>query len=132
MITRLSLVTILVRDQEEALRWFTEILGLKKLQDATYGKGARWLVVAPHDQPDFGIVLQKPDSDQHGAEGARLKAEQIGKGTTWVFRADNLDETWQALTARGVRFLRPPEALPWGRQAIFEDLYGNQYALMGK
>jgi hypothetical protein len=40
MITKLSLVTILVRDQEEALRWFTEILGLKKLQDAPYGKGA--------------------------------------------------------------------------------------------
>jgi catechol 2,3-dioxygenase-like lactoylglutathione lyase family enzyme len=57
MITKLSLVTILVRDQDEALRWFTECLGLKKLQDATFGSGARWLVVAPHDQPDFGIVL---------------------------------------------------------------------------
>ncbi len=132
MITKLSLVTILVRDQEEALRWFTQTLGLKKLQDATYGKGARWLVVTPHDQSDFGIVLQKPDIDEHGADSARLKMEQVGKGTTWVFRADNLDETFETLSARGVNFLSPPKALPGGRQAIFEDLYGNRYALMGK
>jgi catechol 2,3-dioxygenase-like lactoylglutathione lyase family enzyme len=82
MITKLILVTILVRDQEEALHWFTETLGLKKLQDASYGSGARWLVVAPHDQSDFGIVLQKPEPGEHGAERARMKTEQIGKGTT--------------------------------------------------
>jgi predicted enzyme related to lactoylglutathione lyase len=132
MITKLSLVTILVRDQEEALRWFTDVLGLKKLQDAPYGKGARWLVVTPQDQSDFGIVLQQPQPEEHGVERARMKMEQIGKGTTWVFRADNLDESYQILTERGVKFLSPPAKLPWGRQAIFEDLYGNQYALMGK
>ena len=132
MITKLTLVTILVRDQDEALKWFTESLGLKKLQDAEFGNGARWLVVAPADQPDFGIVLQKPDPGQHGEEGARMRMEQIGKGTTWVFRADNLDETYETLSARGVKFHGPPKALPWGRQATFEDLYGNRYALMGK
>jgi len=132
MITKLTLVTILVRDQDEALRWFTETLGLRKLQDAAYGSGARWLVVTPQEQSDFGIVLQKPDLAEHGVERARMKMEQIGKGTTWVFRADNLDETHQALSLRGVKFLSPPKAVPWGRQAIFEDLYGNQYALTGK
>lgn len=132
MITKLNLVTILVRDQEEALRWFTETLGLKKLQDASYGNGARWLVVTPQEQSDFGIVLQKPEPEEHGAERARMRMEQIGKGTTWVFRADNLDETYETLSARGVKFQSPPKALPWGRQCTFEDLYGNQYALMGK
>ena len=131
MITKLSLVTILVRDQEEALQWFTEKLGLKKIQDASFGQGARWLVVAPNEQADFGIVLQKPDPSEHGAERALMKTEQIGKGTTWVFKADNLDETYATLIGRGVKFLSPPKPLPWGRQAIFEDLYGNQYALMG-
>ncbi len=132
MITKLSLVTILVRDQEEALRWFTERLGLKKLQDASYGNGARWLVVAPQEQPDFGIVLHKPEPGEQGAERAGMKTEQIGKGTTWVFHADNLDETYETLSANGVKFEGPPKALPWGRQAIFEDLYGNRYSLMGK
>lgn len=132
MITKLSLVTILVRDQDEALHWFTEVLGLKKLQDATYGKSARWLVVTPYDQTDFGIVLQQPQPEEHGAERAQMKTEQIGKGTIWVFRADNLDETYQTLSERGVKFLGPPTKVPWGRQAIFEDLYGNQYVLMGR
>jgi len=132
MITRLTLVTILVRDQDEALRWFTEVLGLVKLQDAQFGKGGRWLVVAPSEQSDFGIVLQKPDPNLHGEQRAREKFEQIGKGTTWVFRADDLDATYESLKARNVKFLSPPSALPWGRQAMFEDLYGNQYALMGK
>ena len=59
-----------------------------------------------------------------------MKMEQIGKGTTWVFRADNLDETFQILSDRGVKSLSPPKPLPWGGQAMFEDLYGNQYALM--
>jgi hypothetical protein len=47
----------------------------------------------------------------------RVKMEQIGKGTTWVFRADNLDETFQVLSDRGVKFVSPPKPLPWGRQA---------------
>jgi len=51
--------------------------------------------------------------------------EQIGKGTTWVFRADNLDETYQTLSARGIKFLSPPKAVPWGREAIFENFYGQ-------
>ncbi len=88
--------------------------------------------MTPHEQSDFGIVLQKPELDEYGADRARMKTEQIGKGTTWVFRADDLDETYQTLSARGVKFQSPPKALPWGRQCIFEDLYGNQYALMGK
>lgn len=104
MITKLTLVTILARDYDEALRWFTDVLGLKKLQDAMFGNGARWLVVAPAEQPDFGIVLQKPDPAMHGEEGARQRAEQIGKGTTWVFRADDLDATYRMLVERGVKF----------------------------
>jgi predicted enzyme related to lactoylglutathione lyase len=48
------------------------------------------------------------------------------------FRADDLDATYESLKGKNVKFVSPPTALPWGRQAIFEDLYGNQYALMGE
>lgn len=61
-----------------------------------------------------------------------MKMEQIAKGTTWAFRADNLDETYQTLSSRGVKFQGPPKQLHWERQAMFEDSCGNQYALMGK
>ena len=131
MITRLTLVTILVPDQEEALRWFTNVLGLEKRQDSSFGAGARWLVVAPSGQMDFGIVLQKPEPALHGQERAVEMAKQIGHGTTWVFRADDLESTYATLKDRGVKFLNPPVKQPWGHQAIFEDPYGNRYALMG-
>ncbi len=131
MITRLNLVTILVTDQDEALDWFTNILGLEKRQDARFGSGARWLVVAPQGQKDLGIVLQKPEPALHGQDRAAEMAGLVGKGTTWVFHADRLEETFQELKAKGVNFVEPPKKLPWGNQAIFEDPYGNRYALMG-
>jgi len=132
MITKLTLVTILVPDQEEALRWFTEVLGLEKRQDAPFGPGARWLVVAPRDQDDFGIVLQKPEPELHGNERAAEMNKQIGKATTWVFRADDLESTYASLKEKGVKFVSPPVKQPWGDQAIFEDPYGNRFALMGQ
>lgn len=105
---------------------------LKKLQDATYGKVARWLVVAPPDQADFGIVLQKPEPGLHDEGRARVLMDQIGKGTTWVFRADDLNATYETLKSKGVKFDGPPTPQAWGNQAMFEDPYGNRYALMGK
>lgn len=131
MITRLNLVTILVTDQDEALAWFTGTLGLEKRQDARFGPGARWLVVAPRGQSDMGIVLQQPDPALHGAERAAEMTKLIGKGTTWVFHADRLEQTFEELAAKGVKFVEPPKKMPWGNQAIFEDPYGNRYALMG-
>jgi predicted enzyme related to lactoylglutathione lyase len=55
----------------------------------------------------------------------------VGKGTTWVFHADHLQETYKEPSAKGVKFVRPPVKQPWGNEAIFEDPYGNRYALMG-
>ena len=57
--------------------------------------------------------------------------QQIGHGTMWVFHADDLDATYATLEGRGVHFVSPPAQQPWGAQAIFEDPYGNRYALMG-
>jgi uncharacterized glyoxalase superfamily protein PhnB len=58
--------------------------------------------------------------------------DQIGKGTTWVFRADDLNATYETLKSKGVRFDSPPTRQAWGNQAMFEDPYGNRYALMGQ
>ena len=47
----------MVRDYEEALRWYTEVLGFEKIRDQTFGVGHRWIVLAPKDQKEIGIVL---------------------------------------------------------------------------
>jgi uncharacterized protein (TIGR03083 family) len=130
MITRLIHVTVLVRDQDEALRFYTEKLGFEKRSDLAFGPGARWLTVAPIGQTDVEIVLQKPDPAMHGEEDARQMTEAIGSGTTWVFACDNCRATYMTLRERGVEFQSEPREEPYGVEAVFVDLYGNPFSLL--
>ncbi len=130
MIGSLSRVTILVRDQEEALKFYTEKLGLEKRADGTFGPGIRWLAVAAKGQSEPEIVLQKPNPMIHGEEGAKALDSRIGQGTTWVFTTDDCAKTYEELQSRGVVFSSPPQQRPYGLEAIFEDLYGNAFSLV--
>ena len=128
-ITKLRHVTIFVRDYDEALSWYTNKLGFAKVEDRAFGGGRRWLVVAPAGQNDFGIVLAREDtSDQAGQTGKRI--ERIGTTKYWVFETDDCQKTFEALKGRGVKFSKPPQKLPWGTQAEFLDLYGNEFVLL--
>lgn len=123
MLTKLAVVTILVRDQDEALAYYTEKLGLEKMDDMTFG-GDRWLTVTASNQKDVQIFLQKADGF-----GMDLM-DQVGKATTWAFNTDNCREDYETLKARGVKFTSEPKEQPWGIQAIFEDLYGNTFSIV--
>jgi catechol 2,3-dioxygenase-like lactoylglutathione lyase family enzyme len=115
---QLRYVTVLVNDQDEALRWYTEVLGLKKVEDTSSGPGTRWLVVAGEGQPSPGIVLQLASN--------AAKTARMGKETNWVFRVSDCFSFYQQLRTKGVRFMQPAKRQPWGTvQAIFEDPYGN-------
>jgi predicted enzyme related to lactoylglutathione lyase len=124
MITKLAVVTILVRDQDEALEYYTEKLGLEKLDDMLFGEGNRWLTVTAKNQRDVQIFLQKADGF-----GADLTG-QVGKATAWAFNTDNCREDYETLKARGVKFTSEPKEEPWGIQAVFEDLYGNKFSIV--
>ncbi|MGH2514521.1 MAG: VOC family protein [Ktedonobacterales bacterium] len=130
MITGLIRVTILVHNQDEALAFYTEKLGLEKREDMTFGPGVRWLTVAPRDQRDIEIVLQKPDPAMHGEQGASAMLTHVGHGATWVFATDDCQADYEALSARGVTFQSPPADQPYGVEAVFEDLYGNSFSLL--
>ena len=130
MITHLGRVTILVADQDEALHFYTEKLGLEKRADMVFGPGARWVTVAPRGQMGIEIVLQQPNAGQHGEQGTREKLARIGQGTAWVFMTDDCRRTAAELLARGVHFLSAPEAQLYGIEATFEDLYGNVFSLL--
>ena len=130
LINRLSVVSILVRDQDEALRFYTEKLGLEKRADTTFGPGMRWLTVGPKGQKTPEIALAKPDAALHGEEQTKALLEHIGCGTTWVFDTDDCHKAYRTLLARGVKFLNPPVEQVYGVEAIFEDLYGNTFSLL--
>jgi predicted enzyme related to lactoylglutathione lyase len=128
MIKRIGHVTVIVRDQDEALRFYTEKLGMAKREDRAMG-AFRWLTVAPQGA-EVAIVLQRPGAPWHSPEQAEQLLARVGQGTAWVFETDDCKQDHAAMAARGVTFTSPPEDRPWGVSAMFEDLYGNRYNLL--
>lgn len=120
MITHLRVVTILVRNQDEALAFYMEKLGLHKGDDADFG-GIRWLTVRPANQPEVDIYLSLAEESQ---------LAQVGQGTLWAFSTHSCQADYETLQARGVTFFQPPSVQPWGIEAGFEDLYGNRFLLI--
>lgn len=116
-IERIACITVAVTDQDEALRWFTEKLGFQKRVDMP-GPGIRFLTVSTPKQPDLQVIL------------ASWFPEHVGKNPTAVVYTDDCRRTYDELKARGVVFTAAPEQRPFGLQAVFQDLYGNSYALL--
>jgi catechol 2,3-dioxygenase-like lactoylglutathione lyase family enzyme len=131
MITQLARVTIIVTDIDQALLFYTEKLGLVKRADDTSLPGLRWVTVSPRDQRSPEIVLQKPGPPFHDEETVRDMLERVGKNPTWVFYTDDCEKEYETLNSRGVKFLAEPEDRPYGEEALFEDLYGNTFSLVG-
>jgi catechol 2,3-dioxygenase-like lactoylglutathione lyase family enzyme len=101
-ISRISRVTIIVQDLNEALRWYTKTLGLeKRVDDDKTIPGFRWLTGSPKDQSDLEIVLLQ----------ARGKDElaRVGHNAVWVLQTGDCRKTYEELTKRGVKFTSPPE-----------------------
>lgn len=130
MITHLARVTIIVRDQDEALRFYTETLGFVKRADAQFGPGARWLTVAPQGQRELEIVLQRPDPAMHGEREAAEMLARVGQNPTWVLHSTDCQADYARLVERGVTFTSAPTEQPYGLEAVLLDLYGNSYSLL--
>ncbi|MEO7001971.1 MAG: VOC family protein [Ktedonobacterales bacterium] len=130
MITRLMRVTILVRDYDEALAFYTGTLGFEKRDDIPFGPGARWVTVAPPEQHEVEIVLQQPHAAFHGETQAQAMLEHVGQQPTWVFETDDCQREYEKLQGRGVVFTSLPKQEPYGVEAVFQDLYGNNYSLL--
>lgn len=128
MIDRLRHVTVIVRDQDAALRFYSEILGMEVREDRRMGE-FRWLTVAPANG-DVAIVLQRPSAPFQSPEQVEQMLARVGQGTTWVVETGDCRGTTAALKAKGVHFRSDPEEMPWGTSAVFEDLYGNPYNLL--
>jgi predicted enzyme related to lactoylglutathione lyase len=116
-IEKVSTVTIAVKDENEALRWFTEKLGFDKRMDLI-GPGLRWLTVAPKNQKEVQFLL------------ATWFPEHVGKNATCVVDTEDCRKTYEELKHRGVKFKQEPQERPYGIEAVFQDLCGNTYALV--
>jgi catechol 2,3-dioxygenase-like lactoylglutathione lyase family enzyme len=129
MTTRLSALSLLVADYDQAIAWFTGVLGFELLEDADLGAGKRWVKVAPKAGLAGGgtaLLLARASTPEQAAVVGRQ-----GGGRVWLFLAtDAFEADHAAMTARGVRFLEAPRREPYGAVAVFEDLYGNRWDLI--
>jgi predicted enzyme related to lactoylglutathione lyase len=131
MILRHSHSTIYVADQDRAKAFYSEKLGLEVRDDVTLGN-FRWLTVAPKTQPDACMILfpiaagTMMTEAQARALRELLEAGVLGGG---VLETDDLDRDYEALRARGVKFLREPKQMPYGYEALFADDSGNFFSL---
>ena len=116
-IHRIKAVTIAVADQDEAVAWYTDKLGFAKKSDISV-PGFRWVTVAPADQEDVEFLL------------ASWFPELVGKNATCVLHTKDCEGTYKMLRDRAVEFSQEPIARPYGTEAVFQDLYGNRYALV--
>jgi catechol 2,3-dioxygenase-like lactoylglutathione lyase family enzyme len=130
MIQRVTHVTVYVKDDDEALAFFTSKLGFKKQSDSPMGPGGpRWITVSPPGQPDFEMTLFNPSTWFKG-EDAKTASEQIGRQAMVILASDDIEADHRALTSAGVTVEGPVRDLPWGRDLLFRDLYGNRYNLV--
>lgn len=122
---RLALVSYLVRDYDEAIGWFTGMLGFRLVEDAALSPARRWVVVAP-PAGGAGLVLAKADG---AAQEAGVGAQAGGRVFLFLY-TDDFTRDHAAMSAKGVRFLEPPRREAYGVVAVFEDLYGAKWDLI--
>lgn len=125
-----AVISILVRDQDEALRFYTEKLGLEKRSDIVYGPGLRLLTVASRGQRKPELALACPDKALHGEERIKEVMARISQRSPWIFVTHNCWQKYEQLHTRGVGFVRTPTSQNYGLEAVFVDPDGNAFTLL--
>jgi catechol 2,3-dioxygenase-like lactoylglutathione lyase family enzyme len=118
MITQVKFVSIPTRDQNRALKFYTEKLGFEVATDQVFDAKQRWIELRIANSPTR-VVLFTPDGHE----------DRIGGFFNGSFACDDVSATYRQLAARGVEFTGPPEKQPWGEFAKFKDPDGNQFVL---
>lgn len=123
---RIGLTMLVVADYDEAIAWFTGMLGFRLVEDTALGNGKRWVVVAPRGAAEGGLLLARAADDRQ----RRAIGDQAGGRVFLFLHTDDFRRDHAAYLARGVTFLEPPRHEPYGTVAVFQDLYGNRWDLI--
>ncbi|HEY3687926.1 MAG TPA: VOC family protein [Streptosporangiaceae bacterium] len=126
----IELATIIVDDYDDAIAFFTGVLGFELAADepsrTTDGREKRWVEVRPPGAAT-GILLARADGERQRAAVGEQVAGRVG----FFLRVDDFTATYDRLVAAGVAFVRPPRAEPYGQVAVFLDISGNRWDLLG-
>lgn len=122
---RLGLTTVVVREYDEAIRFYVDSVGFELVSDEAQGGGRRWVVVAPPGRSG-GLLLAKADTpEQIAAVG-----DQTGGRVGFFLFSSDFHGQYARMRAAKVEFMEAPRAEPYGMVCVWRDLYGNKWDLL--
>ncbi len=123
---RIAHLTLVVRDYDEAIDFYTTKLGFTLLEDTKLSETKRWVLVAPKGEGSCALLLAKADSEH---QASRIGNQTGGRVFLFLY-TDDFERDYEAYQQAGVTFVRPPKEEAYGTVAVFEDLYGNRWDLL--
>ncbi len=123
----LHALALVVRDYDEAIDWYTRVLGFELREDTRLGAGKRWVRVAPPGARETSFLLARATS----AEQQSAIGRQAGGRVFLFLHTDDFARDHARMVARGVHFVEAPRQEAYGSVVVFEDLYGNRWDLIG-
>lgn len=128
MVQRLAHVALLVNDYDEAIRFYTETLNFELLEDTYLPEpDKRWVLITPPGGQSGNLLLARAATD----EQRTYVGNQTGGRVFLFLQTDDFWRDYNQMRQRGVRFVREPTEQPYGMVAVFADLYGNLWDLLG-
>lgn len=115
--------SIFVENQEEAIQFYTNVLGFEKKIDEPVGEGFRWLTLVSPDQPDGAQLVLEPNGNPIASDYQQRLFEANIPIT--MFGVDNVQQTYDSLSQKGVHFTVEPTTMGSAKMAIFNDTCGN-------
>lgn len=126
----LELVTLVVDDYDPAIDFFVDLLGFELVEDSPSltndGRPKRWVVVRPPGART-GILLARAD----GKRQEKVVGDQLAGRVGFFLRVEDFQASYDRMVAGGVEFVTEPRTEPYGQVAVFVDVAGNRWDLLG-
>ncbi len=122
----LARIALLVNDYDEAIQFYTQVLGFELVEDTTLTPDKRWVIVKPQGEGTCSLLLAKASDDEQ-----KLRVGNQTGGRVFLFLyTDDIDRDYARLQQFGVKILRTPSSEAYGKVLVLEDLYGNKWDLI--
>ena len=123
---KIANVTIVVKDYDEAIQFYTQKLGFELVQDIRLDAAKRWVLVALPNSKGSSLLLAKAVNEQQ----EKSMGNQTGGRVSFFLHTDDFWRDYKTMTTKGVVFKEKPREEFYGTVSVFEDLYGNLWDLL--
>lgn len=123
---RLAHIALVVEDYDDAIDFYTRILGFELIEDTALSETKRWVLVRPRGEGACCLLLAQAANEE---QASRIGNQAGGRVFLFLY-TDNFERDFQRLNDHDVEIVRPPTDFEYGRVAVFSDLYGNLWDLI--